>query len=114
FKAQDNGTTVQLVDISSMMIEVVGPAPQNLTAIPLGTSITLNWDNYTCQNATGYYIYRKTDSTGFHHGYCQTGVPAYLGYTRIDKLNDITLTSYTDNNQGIGLTQGIRYCYMVV
>jgi len=114
FKAQNNATPVQLVDISSMQIKVVGPAPLNLTAVPLGTSITLNWDNYICQNATGYYIYRKTDSTGFHHGYCQTGVPPYLGYTLIDKVNDITKTSYTDNNQGTGLTQGIRYCYMIV
>jgi len=114
FRAEDNGTPVHLVDIRSMQIKVVGPAPANLTAIPLGTSITLNWDNYACQNASGYYIYRKTDSTGYHHGYCQTGVPPYLGYTRIDKIDDITRTSYTDNNQGIGLTQGIRYCYMVV
>jgi gliding motility-associated-like protein len=114
FRAEDNGTPVHLVDITSMQIKVVGPAPLNLTAIPLGTSITLNWDNYACQNASGYYIYRKTDSTGYHHGYCQTGMPPYLGYTLIDKINDITLTSYTDNNQGTGLTQGIRYCYMVV
>jgi gliding motility-associated-like protein len=97
-----------------MQIKVVGPAPQNLTAIPLGTSIILNWDNYACQNASGYYIYRKTDSTGYHHGYCQTGVPPYLGYNKIDRIDDITRTSYTDNNQGTGLTQGIRYCYMVV
>ncbi len=114
FRAEDNGIPVHLVNIRSMQISVVGPAPENLTAIPLGTSITLNWDNYTCQNASGYYIYRKTDSTGFHHGYCQTGVPPYLGYTLIDKVNDITRTSYTDNNQGTGLTQGIKYCYMVV
>jgi gliding motility-associated-like protein len=114
FRAEDNGTPVHLVNISSMQIKVVGPAPLNLTAIPLGTSITLNWDNYTCQNASGYYIYRKTDSTGYHHGYCQTGVPPYLGYILIDKINDITRTSYNDNNQGTGLTQGIRYCYMVV
>jgi gliding motility-associated-like protein len=114
FRAQDNGTPVQLVNIKSMQIKVVGPAPQNLTAVSLGTSITLNWDNYACQNAAGYYIYRKTDSTGYRHGYCQTGVPAYLGYSKIDNLSDIILTSYTDNNQGIGLTQGIRYCYMVV
>ncbi|TRZ69579.1 MAG: hypothetical protein D4R97_09655 [Bacteroidetes bacterium] len=114
FRAEDNGTPVHLVNISSMQIKVVGPAPVNLTAIPLGTSITLNWDNYACQNASGYYIYRKTDSTGYHHGYCQTGVPPYLGYTLIAKVNDITRTSYNDNNQGIGLTQGIRYCYMVV
>ena len=114
FRAENNGTPVHLVNISSMQIKVVGPAPVNLTAIPLGTSITLNWDNYACQNASGYYIYRKTDSTGYHHGYCQTGVPPYLGYTLIDKVNDITRTSYNDNNQGTGLTQGIKYCYMVV
>jgi len=114
FRAEDNGTPVHLVDISSMQISVVGPAPINLTAVALGTTITLNWDNYTCQNATGYYIYRKTDSTGFHHGYCQTGVPPYLGYTLIGTINDITTTSYSDNNKGIGLTQGIRYCYMIV
>ncbi|MCX6245712.1 MAG: gliding motility-associated C-terminal domain-containing protein [Bacteroidetes bacterium] len=114
FKAEDNGIPVQLVAMSSMQITVVGPAPANLTATSLGTSITLNWDNYACQNATGYYIYRKTDSTGYQHGYCQTGVPFYLGYRKIDQLNDITLTTYTDNNQGIGLTQGIKYCYMVV
>jgi len=114
FKAEDNGTPVHLVDITSMQIKVVGPPPLNLTAVSLGTSITLNWDNYTCQNASGYYIYRKTDSTGYHHGYCQTGIPPYLGYTQIGELDDITLRSYTDNNQGIGLTQGIKYCYMVV
>jgi gliding motility-associated-like protein len=114
FRAEDNGTPVHLVNIGSMLITVVGPAPLNLTVIPLGTSITLNWDNYTCQNASGYYIYRKTDSTGYHHGYCQTGVPPYLGYTQIDKINDITLTSYIDNNLGSGLTHGIKYCYMVV
>ena len=114
FKAQNHATPVQLVDITSLMIEVVGPAPMNLTATPLGTSITLNWDNYACQNASGYYIYRKTDSTGFHHGYCQTGVPSYLGYTLIGEIDDITRDSYTDNNQGIGLTQGIKYCYMIV
>jgi gliding motility-associated-like protein len=114
FKAEDNGIPVHLVNISSMQISVVGPAPRNLTATSLGTSITLNWDNYACQNATGYYIYRKTDSTGYHHGYCQTGVPAYLGYKKIDRIDDISVTTYTDNNQGTGLTQGIKYCYMVV
>ena len=26
----------------------------------------------------------------------------------------MTQNSYTDNNQGTGLTEGIRYCYMIV
>jgi gliding motility-associated-like protein len=114
FKAQDNGSPVSLVSILSMNILVVGPAPENLTAIPLGNTITLNWDDYTCQNAAGYYIYRKPDSTGFVHGYCETGVPPYLGYQKIGEINGIGQTSYLDDNNGTGLFQGIRYCYMVV
>jgi len=35
FRAEDNGTPVHLVVIRSMQIRVVGPAPVNLTAIPL-------------------------------------------------------------------------------
>ncbi len=114
FKVSDDGTPVSLVDIKSMKIRVVGPAPKNLTATPLGNTITIAWDNYDCQNATGYYIYRKTDSTGYQHGYCETGVPQYLGYTLIDQFKDITRTSYLDDNHSAGLYQGIKYCYMVV
>jgi gliding motility-associated-like protein len=114
FKAEDYGSPVHLVNIQSMQIKVIGPAPENLTALAMGNSITLNWDNYKCQNATGYFIYRKTDSTGYHPGYCQTGVPGYLGYSRIDETNDVTVTTFTDSNHGAGLTRGIRYCYMVV
>jgi len=114
FKAIDDGTPVQLVNIKSMQIRVVGPAPENLTATPLGSSITLNWDNYSCQNASGYYVFRKADSTGYVHGYCQTGVPPYLGYSMIDVISGITNTNYLDNNQGSGLIPGIKYCYLVV
>ncbi|MDP4280755.1 MAG: gliding motility-associated C-terminal domain-containing protein, partial [Bacteroidota bacterium] len=42
------------------------------------------------------------------------GVPDYLGYSKIDQLSDITRTSYTDDNYGTGLNQGIKYCYLVV
>jgi gliding motility-associated-like protein len=114
FKAEDYGTPVHLVNIKSMQIRVVGPAPENLTATSFGSTINLNWDNYACQNASGYSIYRKSDSTGYHHGYCQTGVPPYLGYRLIETTQDVTLTSYTDDNHGSGLTRGIKYCYMVV
>ena len=114
FKVSDDGTPVSLVDIKSMKIRVVGPAPKNLSVSPGGNTITLAWDNYDCQNATGYYIYRKTDSTGYHPDYCETGVPQYLGYSLIDQLNDITRTSYLDDNHSTGLYPGIKYCYMVV
>jgi gliding motility-associated-like protein len=114
FKAQDNGSPVNLASIRSMKILVVGPAPENLTAVPLGNTITLNWDDYACPNASGYFIYRKADSTGFVHGYCETGVPPYLGYQKIGEISGIGQTAFLDDNNGTGLFQGIRYCYMVV
>ncbi|MCX6305910.1 MAG: gliding motility-associated C-terminal domain-containing protein [Bacteroidetes bacterium] len=114
FKAKDNSIPVNLVDIKSIKILVIGPAPKNLSATPVGNTITLNWENYSCSNASGYYIYRKADSTGYVPDYCETGVPSYLGYTRIDALTDISRTSYLDDNKGVGLMRGLKYCYMVV
>lgn len=114
FRAADSSKPVSLVDIKTMRIKVIGPPPENLTATPLGNTVTLNWDNYACQNAKGYYIYRKPDSTGFVPGYCQTGVPPGLGYVQIDVLNDITKTTYLDNNNGQGLVVGVKYCYLIV
>ena len=114
FKAQDNAKPVNLVTLKTIHILVIGPPPENLSATPLGNSITLNWDTYRCQNATGFDIYRKADSTGYQPGYCQTGVPAYLGYSKIATLNDPALTTYLDDNHGAGLQRGINYCYLIV
>ncbi len=114
FKAKDDGMPVNLVAFKSMKILVVGPAPDNLTATPLGNSITLNWDNYSCPNAKGYYLYRKADSTGYVPGYCQTGVPPWLGYQKIATISDIAVTTYLDDNQGAGLVRGLKYCYLLV
>lgn len=113
FKAQDNSKPVSLTDIKSMKIRVVGPAPENLTATPLGTSITLSWDSYSCENAAGFYIYRKADSSGFIPAYCETGVPPYLGYSRIATLNGLAQTGFLDHNNGAGLNPGVKYCYLV-
>jgi gliding motility-associated-like protein len=114
FKAKDDSKPVSLVSIKSVSIRVIGPAPENLNATPVGNTITLNWDSYRCPNATGYAIYRKADSTGYIPGYCETGVPPYLGYARIDNLQDIMRTSYLDDNKGSGLARGLKYCYLIV
>jgi gliding motility-associated-like protein len=113
FKAQDNGSPVRLVDIRSMKILVIGPRPQNLATSPVANTINLSWNPYTCTNATGFYIYRKSDSTGYVPAYCQTGVPAYLGYSKIATVNNITAASYLDDNNGSGLNRGLKYCYLV-
>lgn len=113
FKAKDNGSPINLVDIKSFNIKVVASAPEGLTAVPLGNTIKLSWNRPSCTKATGYIIYRKNQYYGYTHGNCVTGVPEYTGYTRIVTLKSLDETSFTDDNNGTGLVQGRDYCYMV-
>ncbi len=114
FKAQDNSYPVELVAFASMRITVVGPAPEDLTAIASGNTINLKWDISICTNAVGYRIYRRNGYYGYFHGPCETGVPAYTGYVKIAQIDNINDTTYLDNNNGAGLVCGDDYCYMVI
>lgn len=114
FKAIDNGTPVRLVDLETMKITVIGPAPQNLTPTPLGNTIHLYWNKSPCPNSSGYKIYRKSGYYGFFPSYCETGVPAYTGYKLIHMIQGINDTTFIDDNNSSGLTHGNQYCYMVV
>lgn len=109
FKAIDDDLPVNLFDLKTMNITVVGPAPENLTATPLGNTIQLNWNKNRCSNVTGYKIYRRNGIYGYIAGYCETGVPAYTGYQLIETLKKAD-TLFTDAE----LSRGIDYCYMVV
>lgn len=113
FKAEDNHQLVQLADLEQAFITVVGPSPKNPTVNPLGNSLVLNWDQSACSQAVGYNIYRRNGSYGFTPGPCETGVPAYTGYTFIGSVNGLSTTTYTDNNNGQGLAIAVNYCYMV-
>ncbi|MFZ1687559.1 MAG: gliding motility-associated C-terminal domain-containing protein [Flavobacteriales bacterium] len=115
FSARDNGEdvggTVDLIDFETMFITVVAPAPQNPTATPIADAIQLNWDPSICANATGYAVYRRSGSFGFVPDNCETGVPAYTGYTQISN-GCITTNSYLDDDPNLFV--GNEYCYMVV
>jgi gliding motility-associated-like protein len=113
FKAEDNNSQVQLADLKSIFITVVGPSPKNPLASPLGNSMVLTWDQSACAEAVGYHIYRRVTTYGFIPGYCETGVPAYTGYVRIGSVNGLTSTTFTDDNAGAGLAPAVEYCYMV-
>src|SRR6185295_88134 len=121
FKAEDSWQGfphVNLADLLTVRITVVAPSPKNPLAVPLGSSIKLNWDKEVCDvlpdTAKGYYIYRRNGFYGFIPAQCETGVPAYTGYTKIATVQGINNTSFTDNNNGAGLVPGVDYCYMVV
>ena len=111
FNAIDNDPEVQLQDYKTMNITVVAPAPEDPSATPNGSAIDLQWDPSICSNATGYRIYRRSGLYGFTPDHCETGVPAYTGYTFLASTVGISNTNYTDANN---LVIGNQYCYMVV
>ncbi len=115
FKAKDNNSQVQLADLKGLNIYVIGPAPTNPVANPLGNAIILSWDASACSNAIGYAIYRRTGVfTGTIECPCQTGVPSSTGFQLIDTVSGLNNTSYSDNDQGNGLVTGNEYCYLIV
>ncbi|MEI8202363.1 MAG: gliding motility-associated C-terminal domain-containing protein [Bacteroidota bacterium] len=114
FKAIDNSSPIALVAYKTLQIKVNGPAPKNLTANAAGNGIFLNWYQSGCSNAVGYKIYRRLGFYGYVHSFCETGVPAYTGYSYIGQTNSLSDTTYYDNDNGNGLIHGNDYCYMVI
>jgi gliding motility-associated-like protein len=116
FKAKDLpiNSAQALVNYRTVLITVVAPAPQMLSAEPLGNSINVSWTQSPCQQAVGYRLYRRPGSSGFTPDFCETGLPASAGYTLVGTLNGLTNTSFSDDNNGNGLWPGISYCYRVV
>ena len=114
FKAQDNNSRVQLSDLKGLNIFVIGPPPKNPAARPSGKTIILTWSPGFCTGVLSYNIYRRN---GLYPGTiecpCQTGVPAFTGYTLIDNVSGPNDTTYTDNDQGNGLAIGNQYCYLI-
>ncbi len=119
FKATDSNVPNPLVDYKSVFIRVIAPAPTILSATPSGASIIVNWSPSICNSTignnplTGYHVYRKNSCDPFVHDLCQTGLPSSTGYTLIGNTGPTT-TTFTDNNSGNGLVNGINYSYIVV
>jgi len=114
FKAEDDDHPIGLVNYKTISIKVVCPAPENLTAESVGSTIRLKWDEVVCTNAVGYRIYRRIGSTGFIPADCQTGVPSETGYVMVGDNSGITDTTFTDDDNGAGLIHGNQYCYLVI
>ncbi|MEA3505767.1 MAG: gliding motility-associated C-terminal domain-containing protein [Bacteroidota bacterium] len=114
FKAIDESDEVSLTDLSSLNITVIGHPPVFPAAIPLNREIELSWQPSPCQNVIGYEVYRKSGYSDWEPTYCERGIPASSGFTKIASLNGYGNTSYTDNNNGAGLVHGINYCYRFI
>lgn len=114
FKAKDNGSPINLVSLKTTRITIVAPAPTLVSVEPIGNSMHLMWQKAPCTNAIGYKIYRHDGPSGWIHDHCETGAPAYTGFYLVGTTNSITDTTFTDNNDGLGLLYGNDYCYVVV
>lgn len=111
-----------LVTFKTWFITVVADAPVWKDAqLDLSKrEATIQWDNYWCTQAESMQIWRKIDGDPFEPDHCQTGMPA-LGYELLDNILlhpsgplSVPVTSYTDNNDGLGLAPGAKYCYRLV
>lgn len=111
FKAADNHPQIPLVDYETMEISIISPAPELQSISSLGSTITVDWEESFCPNASCYKIYRKIDSLGYAPDSCETGVPAYTGYVLIDQISGINNHVYID--QDPSLVHGKTYCYII-
>ena len=106
--AKDDGSPVSLTNVKTVTINVMAPKVQNLTAEVFGHDARLSWTTYPCANATALLVYRKAGCNGYVPDECETGIRE--GYQLIATLNDISSTSFTDQN----LSQGVEYEYRIV
>lgn len=105
----------KLVQFKTWNIRVVGPKPKwkDAQVIPAQRKAKLEWKPYPCLNAQVMQVWRRVERYPFIPPECVTGMPAFLGFTKIDEV-PITQTKYTDTNKGLGLAVGAQYCYRLV
>ncbi len=115
FRAKDlpSAGIPSLVDLKGTYITVIAPGPDTLYAVPNSSSIDLTWPVPFCSGPLKYNIYRRVGpSPNEIECPCTNGVPASTGYVLIG-TTDGSDTTFTDDNNGAGLTIGIQYCYIV-
>ncbi len=109
-KAEDNAP-IPLVDLKTVTIKVLAPAPENFTAVynPAAHNVKLTWDaNYACRGSDkfqGFSVWRK-QGCGYQVDSCNNNLEA-LGYT---KLGETTSNEWIDSD----LKRGVDYSYVVV
>ena len=112
-KAIDHDTVVPLASFKTVNINVIAPAPQNLTANPIKNTIVLEWDTCECRNAANIHIYRKSGNSSFNPDICETGIPPDAGFQLLAKTSG-SAVRFTDDGTSMMLAHGREYCYRIV
>jgi hypothetical protein len=117
FKITDEpppGKGAKLVQFKTWNIRVVGPKPKwDNIEIVNSRSLKVTWDSYVCANAEFMEVWRRVEGSPFVPPDCVTGMPDFLGYTRVG-VKPIAETTFTDTNGGRGLAPAVKYCYRLV
>jgi hypothetical protein len=116
FKITDNPPSgPKLVSFKIWNIRVIAPPPvlQNATLDIVNSHGVLNWDSYSCTNATAIQVWRKVGPYDYNPGMCNVGIPRSVGYNLIATVPS-SETSFIDTNADLGLAPGAMYCYRVV
>lgn len=101
------------VNFETWQITVVGPAPTGLVADAQdGRSMQLNWDEYECPNADSIQVWRRVGEFEIDPN-CNPGIPENAGYELVDVVGAAS-TAMIDDNNGLGLSPGSKYCYRLV
>jgi hypothetical protein len=110
----------KLATFEAWMVRVIGPPPEwtNATLNSGTRSVKLDFEAYACKTAEYIDVYRRVDSFDFTPDECETGLPEFAGYKLIKTLpvqvNGVSTTTFTDNDNGHGLSPGAKYCYRLV
>lgn len=119
FKATDSptipgiGSAPGQSNFETWRITVVGPPPEGLEVdgVP-GRRMNLSWSSYSCTNADSIQIWRRVGEFDIDTN-CNPGIPETAGYELI-QIQSISDTTFVDNNNGLGLSSGSKYCYRLV
>ncbi len=99
-----------LVEFQTWQVTVVGPQPTGLQAAPeTGRSVQLNWDSYSCPNASAMQVWRRVGDLTIDPDECIVGMPPNTGYQLIQTVPIDQLSTIDP-----GLAPGAKYCYRLV
>jgi len=106
--AEDFNPAIQLSDLMDFRITVKIPPIQNLTVLPFGSSMQLNWSAPSNGCVVDHYnIYRNTSTSTYTDNCCQKGMAIDMGY---ELIASVSATDYLDNDY---LEIGNQYCYVI-
>ncbi len=119
FKAIDDVfDTTGLATLKTVRIKVVGPAPQDVQAVPGRTFVDVSWEKpYVCENAAndfffGFSVWRREGSNQFTIDTCTPGL-AGKGYIEIEQNTRMEVDGryfFKDTD----VERGRTYCYRLL